>query len=272
MPEPVPPFGFILLRVVCAVVFFTIVHFLFIKEKVAKKDLPRLFLCGIFGVALNQLMFFKGLSITTPINASLMMITTPITVLLISSLSKIERLTATKILGILCGASGAIVIILYGKHADVSSQGYLGDIFVLINATSYAIYLTIVKPLMTKYHPLTVVKWAFTFGILFVAPAGWSQFTSVEWSSLSGEVWMSVAYVVIGATFLTYLLNVIALTKANPSLVGIYIYLQPLIAAFIALSFGKEELNAFKLIASALIFSGVYLVSKKETPKPVTQR
>ncbi|GIV33685.1 MAG: multidrug transporter [Chitinophagales bacterium] len=272
MPHPIAPFGFIAIRVICAVFFFHVVHWIFIREKVSRQDLGRLFLCGVFGVALNQLSFFKGLSLTTPINASLMMITTPIAVLLIASLSKVERLTVSKISGILCGAAGAALIILNGQLDALHPHGQLGDIFVLINATSYAVYLTLVKPLMARYHPLTVVKWAFTFGLLFVLPAGGKQLAAIPWHSLTVPAWLSLAYVVIGATFFTYLLNVIALTRANPSLVGTYIYLQPLIAATIALTLGQEELNVFKIGASALIFAGVYLVSLRQEKRiPIPQ-
>ena len=265
MPHFIQPFGFILIRVVSAVVVFTLLQKLFFPEKVHKEDWFRLFLCGVFGVAVNQLMFFKGLNLTTPINAALMMIMTPIIVMVIATISRVERLTSRKIGGIVLAAAGAAIIIAWGQHITVGSSTAMGDFFVLINASSFALYLVLVKPLMLKYHPLTVIRWAFTFGALFVIPAGFEELQAVEWSTFPTRIWMSVFYVIVFATFLTYLLNVFALRKVNPSVVGIYIYLQPVIASAVAISFGRDSLDMVKVSASLLIILGVYIVSKQRT-------
>jgi len=263
MPAYIKPYGFVALRVICASVFFFLVHRLWVNEKVARKDFPRIILCAFFGVAVNQLLFLKGLDLTTPINASLMMITTPISVLLIAVLGNIEKITFSKTAGVLLAALGAFVVIYWGKHFTLDSNSFLGDIYVLINATAYAIFLVLAKPLMSKYHSLTIVKWIFLFGLLFVLPVGWNEFRAVEWNTMPLNAWLGIAYVIMGATFFAYLLNVFALTKVDPSFVGIYIYLQPVLATMIALALGKDELNWVKLFASALIFTGVYLASRK---------
>lgn len=265
MPTYVKPYGLVAIRVICASLLFFLVHRLWINEKVEKKDLPRIILCAFFGVALNQLLFLKGLDLTTPINASLMMITTPISVLLIAIMSNIEKLTIGKVAGVLLAALGAFVVIYWGKHYTIDSDSFLGDIYVLINATAYAIFLVLAKPLMGKYHSLTVVKWVFFIGLFFVLPMGWNEFMEVQWSTLPVSAWLGIIYVILGATFFAYLLNVFALTKADPSLVGIYIYLQPVIATLFALVLGKDDLNWVKVLASALIFSGVYLAGRKPT-------
>ena len=267
MPLYIQPFGFIVIRVLSATILFFLIHALLMKEKVERQDIPRLVLCAIFGVALNQLFFFKGLNLTTPINASLMMITTPVSVLLIAVFSKVEKLTLAKVSGVLLAAAGAFAIIYWGKHFTVNDNSFLGDIFILINASSYAVFLVLVKPLMSKYHPLTVIKWVFLFGLPFVLPVGWREFMEIRWEEMPLSAWMCVVYVVIGPTFLAYLLNVYALIKANPSLVGVYIYLQPLLASAIALALGKDELTAIKIFASFLIFTGVYLAGKKMKEK-----
>ncbi len=258
------PKGFIIMRVVAAFLFFTLFHFLFIKEKVDKADFGRLVLCGIFGVAINQIFFFSGLKFTTPINASLMMMTTPILVLLSSAFLIGERITLLKIIGIIMGISGATALITYGKEVSFQSSQLLGDLFILINAASYGIYLVVVKPLMQKYHPITVVRWVFSIGLVLVIPFGWSELSVVEWSSFSQHVWLAVLYVLIFSTILTYLFNAYALKIVNPSVVSIYIYLQPLIAAVIALIFVKDELTWYKIVAAVFIFAGVYLVSKPD--------
>lgn len=262
MPVYIKPFGFMVVRVIGATLLFYLAHAFGVKEKVQHADFPRLFFCGLFGVALNGMLFLKGLDLTTPINASLMMITAPISVLLIASFSKTERLTISKLAGVALAATGAFVVIYWGKHFTVNSTSFIGDIYVLVNATSYAIFLVIVKPLMSKYHPLTVVKWVFAFGMVFVLPAGWSEFMEAQWQ-MPLSAWLCVGYVVLGSTFFAYLLNVSALNKVDPSLVGIYIYSQPVIAGAIALAFGKDELNGVKIFAAALIFSGVYLTSRR---------
>lgn len=261
LPAFIKPFGFILIRVSLATLLFWIIHLIFIREKIEKKDIPLLFICGIFGVAINQMLFFKGLSITTEINASLIMITAPVMVLILSALLIRERITAIKIVGVILGASGAFLLIGFGNSFTLGMGTSVGDLFIFLNATSYSLYLVIVKPLMAKYHPLTIIKWVFTFGFPFVLFFGWEQLTEVDWTTFDWKVWFSVFYVVIAATVAAYTLNIFALSKVNPSLVSIYIYSQPVIATFIAIAIGSDQLNVIKLIAAALIFSGVYLVS-----------
>ena len=262
MPLYIKPFGLMVVRVICATLLFSAVHAIWVRELPERRDVPRLLLCAFFGVALNGMLFLKGLDLTTPINASLMMITTPIMVLLIAYAGKVEKLTISKLSGVLLAAFGAFIVIYWGKHFTVDSTGFIGDILVLINATSYAIFLVIVKQLMKKYHPLTVVQWVFGLGMIFVIPAGWGEFMEVKWQ-MPASAWLSIAYVVVGSTFFAYLLNVSALNRADPSLVGIYIYLQPVMATAIALSLGKDELNGIKIFASLLIFSGVYLAGRR---------
>ena len=263
MPKFIEPFGFILLRVIGALLLYFIAHSLFVKEKVVRTDLPKLALCGLFGVATNQLFFFKGLSLTTPINASLLMITTPILVMTISAFSKTEKISLIKIAGLLFGATGAYLVIS-DRDFSFGSSTLSGDIMIMLNAMSYGIYLVLVKPLMKKYHPLTVIKWVFTFGFFPVLIFGFNELSSVNWSTFSMPIWWAVIYVVIGVTFVAYLLNLFALKEVNPSVVGIYVYLQPILASLIALSVGKDELSLIKLVAAAFIFAGVYLVSVKK--------
>lgn len=268
MPVYIEPFGFILLRVTGALSLFWMLHILGVREKIEKADIPRLIICGFFGVALNQLLFFKGLNITTPINASIIMTSNPILVLLISSILLKEAISAKRIFGIILGLIGACVLILlnqHGKSIQLGSDTIWGDLMVLINAASYGVYLVIAKPLMAKYKPLTVVKWVFTFGMIFVFPIGFSEFTHINWAAMPAKIWGEVAFVVIGTTFFAYLLNIYALKKVNPSVVSIYLYLQPIIATIVAILWGADELTVVKIAATFLIFTSVYLVSHKKT-------
>ena len=261
MPEYIKPFAFIFLRVSGALLFFIILHFFISREKVEKSDLFRLFLSGIFGVALNMLMFFKGLSLTYPINASLIMIMTPILVFALASIFLKEKIAWYKILGLIMGLTGAFLII-GGSGFNFNSDTALGDFMVLINATSYSIYLTIVKPLMKKYQPLTVITWVFFFGFFPVIFFSYSEMQEIVWQNFTSTVWWSVAFVVLGVTVGTYLLNIYGLSKLDSSVVGVYIYLQPILATFFAWIFiGEINMTKEKIIAGILIFVGVYLVS-----------
>jgi drug/metabolite transporter (DMT)-like permease len=258
----VPPFAFIVIRVIAALILFAIFHRIFVRETVQRKDWPLLILCGIFGVAINQLCFFKGLSMTSEIHASLIMITTPLLVLLVSALRGQERITQRKALGIALGAAGLAWLVLQGAGPSSRTASISGDLLVLVNATSYGIYLALVKPLMQRYHPITVVKWVFFFGMFAVVPVGAGQLHLIDWAHLPASVWGSIVYVLVGTTFLTYLFNTLAMREVNASVVSIYIYTQPLIASLIAVLAGKDTLHWSMLASGLLIGTGVWLVSR----------
>lgn len=266
MPEYIMPFGFIFCRVLGALSIFFIVGS-FIREKVNRKDLLMMAVCGFFGVAANQLMFFYGLNQTHPINAGIIMTSNPILVLIASAIILKTRITWLKIIGIILGISGALLILLFKKGFAFGSDTIAGDTFVFLNALSYGIYLVLVKPLMSKYKPITVIKWVFTFGFIFVLPFGFNEALQIEWSTFSFEIWWKFLFVIIGTTFLAYLFNIYGLKKLNPAAVSTYIYLQPVLAAFFAIWVGKDSFTWIKLLSAILIFSGVYLVSKPLSPK-----
>lgn len=261
MPEYIKPFGFIFLRVTGALLLFWLFHALFFKEKVARKDFLRLAACGLFGVAINQLLFFKGLDITTPINAAIIMTTNPILVMVLAAIIMKEGMTWLRGGGILLGLSGAVTLFLFKDNFSIGSGTMWGDLLVQINAASYALYLIIVKPLMAKYQPMTVIKWVFLFGYLVVFPVGFSEFREIDWQNMPFSIYMETLYVVIGTTFLAYLFNIFALKELSPTIASAYIYLQPVLAGAFAIMMGKDELNFIKVVATIMIFSGVYLVS-----------
>lgn len=269
MPEFIQPFGFIFCRVSGALLLFWMFAQFAEKEKVSERDLALLAVCGAFGVAANQLMFFYGLNLTSPINAAIILTCNPILVLLISALVIRERITSRKIVGIGLGLTGAVGLILFKGASAINAEGSIGDLFVFLNATSYAIYLVLVKPLMQKYKPMTVIKWVFLFGFIYVLPFGWGEFQEIEWESFTTNIWWAFGFVVVGTTFLAYLFNIFGLRELSPSVVSTYIYSQPLIASIMAIALQKDELSYEKIIAAILIFSGVYLVSSKKSFKKV---
>ena len=261
MPNFILPSAFILLRVIGALFLFSFSYFIFFFQKIEFKDILRFAICGLFGVAINQLFFFEGLNLTTPINAAIVMTTNPILVMLLSFIIVKEAISFRKILGITLGFVGASTLILSDGAIDLSSNNSTGNLFVFINATSYGLYLVIVKPLLNKYHPLTVLFYVFAFGLLFVLPFGYDDLTNVKWGTIPVNIYLEIIFVVVCTTFIAYLLNSSALKTLTASTVSIYIYLQPILASLFAIFLGADFLDEKKIIASVLIFSGVYLVS-----------
>ena len=258
MPDFIEPLGFIFLRVSGAVLLFWVCYRLFFYEKVDKKDLLKLALCGLFGVAINQMLFFEGLNLTTPINAAVIMVSNPILVLLFGIFLATESFSTKKGIGVTLGALGAIVLITNGGQLSLNNEHFWGNIMVFINASSYAVYLVLVKPLMQKYKPITVISWVFLFGILFVIPFGWSDFQAIQWDTMPSSILWRVAFVVIGTTFLAYLFNIYGLKTLNPSTVSTYIYLQPVLASIVAIIASSDSLNITKIGSSILNIIGVY--------------
>lgn len=264
MPQYIKPYGFILFRVTGATILFWIAGIFIKKEKIQLKDYLRIFFAAIFGVALNMLSFFKGLSMTTPISGAVMMVTTPILVLTFASIFLGEKATFKKIAGILIGLIGAIVLIVYGKNLGNGNSELLGNLLIFINAASFALYLIIVKSLTAKYHPLTFAKWLYLFGLIMVLPFGIKEVGQIDFESFSNIIYIKIGFIIVFTTFITYLFNLLAIKKLKPTTVSIFIYLQPVIATIYALIVKSDKLNSIKIIATFLIFVGVYLVSTKK--------
>lgn len=264
MPDYLSPNAFILIRASAATVLFWIYHAFTSTEKVKRTGDYWLFAkCAVFGVMANQLIFFNGLNLTSPVNASIIMTANPIIVLIISFWLLNEKITWRKIVGILIGALGVILLVL-NKKVSLDNDGFVGDIFIFLNAIFYAVYLVIVKPLMQRYEPITVVKWVFLFGSIMVVPFGIGPIMEVDFQSFPAEIWGSIVYVVIATTFLAYLLNAIALKHVNSTIVGYYIYLQPVFATIITILLGQEVFRWEKTLFALMIFFGVYLVSQQK--------
>ena len=253
------PFAFILMRVIGATILFWSIS-LFFKEKVANKDKLKMALCGVFGVAANQLLFFKGLDETTRINAAIIMVASPIIVALLSALIIKEKPSILRLIGIVIGLGGACFIILQ-NNTDNEGSTLFGNLLIILNATSYGLYLVLVKPLMSKYSPLTVIKWVFTFGLIMVLPFGLTELDTIIWN-MPNDIILKIGFVIIFTTFFCYLFNIYGVKRVSPTVVSSYIYLQPILTSFIAVVSGHETISSAMIVSSVLIFLGVYLVSK----------
>ena len=270
MPNYVDAYGFIIMRVGGATILFWLV-WLFSrkskeirKEQIDSKDYLRIIAAAFFGVALNMLSFFKGLSLTSPISASVLMVSTPIIVLILSAIILKERMRKRMIFGIVLGLIGTAFLILYGKSSENATNPTLGNFLVFVNATSYGLYLVIVKKLMQKYNPFNFAKWIYLIGFIMVLPFGWSQFQTADWTSMPMDIYWKIGFVVVFSTFGTYMLNLLSMRELKPTTVAVFVYLQPFFATVFAISLGKDELTLVKIISAILIFTGVYLVTQKK--------
>ena len=262
-PALILPFGLNVVRVlITTALFWLLLLYEVPKQKIQAGDIPLLIFCGITGVAVNQLLFIKGLSMTYSTHAALLMLSTPIVITVVAFFFLRERLTVWKGVGLLLGVSGAMVLILGGGRSGSGNDVLRGNLYVMLNAISYSFYFVMVKPLMQRYAPLQVIRWVFTFGSLIIIPIGWQEFVSAPWSTFTGQQLAAIGFVVLGATFFAYLFNVYGLRHLNASATGSYIYLQPVIAAFVASAFLDEPLTPMKLLSAVLIFAGVYLVNR----------
>ncbi len=272
MPNFLTPSVFILFRVLGATFLFWVVKWMLPTQKIEKKDYLLLAFCGLFGVAINQLCFFYGLNLSSAINSGIIMTTNPILVIILAYFLIKEKIILSKITGILIAAAGAILLTLAGSSGKGDSL--LGDLFLFVNALSYAIYLVIAKPLMKKYKPLTVITYVFTFGLGFVLlfPPTLIEFFQTDFQQISLETWAKITYVIIGVTFLTYLLTMYGLKYLSPSVSSAYIYFQPVLVIFFAfflsyIGFAEDYTDTItwqKGVYMLLIFIGVWLTTRKQ--------
>ena len=270
MPNYVQAYGFIIMRVGGSAILFWLVWLLsrisknVRDEKIDRSDYFRIFWAAFFGVALNMLAFFKGLSLTSPISASVLMVSTPIIVLVLSAIILKERMQKRMIFGIILGLIGTAFLILYGKSSGNATNPTLGNFLVFINATSYGLYLVIVKKLMEKYNPFNFAKWIYLIGFIMVLPFCWGEFETINWTLMPMDMYWKIGFVVVFSTFGTYMLNLLSMRELKPTTIAVFVYLQPFFATVFAISLGKDELTLVKIISAILIFTGVFLVTQKK--------
>lgn len=269
-PGFIHPFALNFVRVTVSIfLFWTLFIFKPGKTRIDKNDIPRFLLCGLTGVTINQIFFIKGLSLTTAIHSSLLSLGTPIFITIIAAWLLKEGFNVAKAAGLVFGIGGASILILMKDNSTVGSNMLIGDLFILINAISYAFYLVLVRPLMAKYSGIQVLRWVFTFGAIGIIPFGLPHILTTNWMAFGLSHFLALAYIAIATTFFAYLLTVYAISTIGSSATGAFIYTQPVFAAVIATIFAGEDFTISKAIAALLIFTGVYLVNFKK-PKNIT--
>jgi drug/metabolite transporter (DMT)-like permease len=263
-PALIKPYAVNILRVGVSLILFWLLWTMSdVKPHIKKKHWGRFFLCGLTGIAINQMFFIKGLTYTSAIHASLLILLTPILISVFAFTVLKEKVTTIKALGLALGIGGAVLLILSKEQSSSATNYLFGDLLIIINAISYTVYFIIVKPLMAEYPPLHVVRWVFTFGFLMILPFGWNEFASIPWEKLEWSHYLSILFIAVPGTFLAYFFNIYGIQHLGAGTTGSYIYTQPVFATLIAVFLFHEHLTGSKLIAGGMIFLGVFLVSLK---------
>lgn len=267
MPDYFTPEQLLFFRMAGAFVMFYVFALFTVNEKVEPKDMWRIAIAGFFGTTLNQLLFFIGLNLSTPVDMAIIHVSSPIFVLIFAAILIKEKISLLKIGGIILGSAGAVILILYRGEISFRSNTFTGNLMALLNTMAYAIYMVLIKPVMGKYHPITVMKWVFIFGFISALPFTVGSLSTFSASKLEAGQWFALVFVIVGTTFLAYLFTIFALKYLEAGVVSFYIYLQPIIASSIAFWLGKQDFTPSKGIAVMMIFAGVYFVSKKPNSK-----
>ena len=241
------------------------------SARIRRKDWTRFFWCALAGVAINQMLFIKGLTLTSTIHASLLTLVTPLLVTVFALWVLKEQFTVFKALGLALGIGGSVLIIMQ-KEAGQEGSNYLwGDLLIVVNAIAYAIYFILVKPLMQTYSPLHVIRWIFTIGFIMMLPFGWNQVAVIDWSLFHWQDYTALLVIAIPGTFFAYYFNAYGIQHIGAGATGTYIYTQPVFTVLIAILFLNEYFTWQKGIAALLIFSGVYLVSFKKKTNAISR-
>lgn len=265
MPDHIKPLALVSLRSFFTALLFWITSFFMPRERVTGKDLLYLFGCSFFGVVINQIFFLAGLNLTSPINSSILISTNPIFAFVFAALILKERITFLKGTGLAIGMAGVLSLILKNGTPEIGSSTFVGDVITLINTISWALYTVIIKRMLEKYHPVTVMKWTFLFGMLTMVPAGYSQWSVMDWSVIPFRDYLAIGFIIVFATYLGYLLISFGLRRLSPTIVSTYTYIQPVIAAYLATLLGQDHIDLIMIISALLIFTGVFVVSRQKT-------
>ncbi len=263
------------LRIGGAMILFWIASFFQKPEHVSSKDMARLFVASLLAIVFNQGSFIFGVGMTSPVDASIITTSMPLWAMLLAAIYLKEPITGKKVLGIAAGASGALLLILSSGQTSVVHEGdnhILGDILVLFAQFSYACYLVFFKNFAARYSLLTIMKWMFTYAFICALPFSYSGLVETNWAVLTSSEIVSLAYIVVGGTFLCYLFVVIGQKTLRPTVAGMYNYVQPLVATIVAILWGLDSFNFLKICSVILIFGGVYLVTTSKSRAELSRK
>ena len=264
MPHYVGAFGFVFMRLSGAAILFWLISLFLKKEKIDRGDFIKIFIGSLLGMCINMLSFFKGLQLSTPVNSGIFATLVPIMILVLSSIFLGEKISKRKVYGVLLGFLGALLLVISVKENTPNAPNIvLGNILFMVNSSFYAAYVIVIKPLTQKYSTITIMKWMFLSGFIITFPLSISEFNEIDFPSLPFDAIWRIGFVIVGTTFMTYLLSFYALKTLQASTFGVFAYAQPLIAISYAVASGNDFIDTIKIVACILTLSGVFLVSKK---------
>lgn len=273
LPSHVSPEALTLLRMLFACVMFWIASLFVRNEKVSWKDLGLLFICAMCGIAINQSVFIAGLNRTSPVDASIIATAGPIYVMLLAALILKEPITKKKAFGVMLGVIGGVTLILSSAQAANQQAGdYRGDLMIVFSNFMYSIYAVVSRPLSQKYSAITIMKWMFLFSTVVLLPFMYQGVLDMPAWQRSGIDWTEAAailYVLLFATFIPYLMIPMSLRRLRPTTVSMYNYVQPIVASFIAVMVGQDTFTIGKFLSTALVFTGVYMVTQSKSREDV---
>lgn len=253
-------------RVTGACLLFWLTSLFVKKEHVERKDLVKLFFAGIFGLVFNQCCYTIGLSITSPINASIVTTAMPIFAMILSALILKEPITGKKATGVLMGCSGALILILTSAAAVSSKVGDIrGDLLCLFAQFSFSLYLALFSPVVKRYSVFTVNKWMFLFASFIIVPFTFNHVATIDWPNVPTLTWLEAGYVVLFGTYISYILTMIGQQTLRPTVVSIYNYVQPIVSVIVSVLTGIGVFRWSHGVAVILVFSGVWLVTKSKS-------
>lgn len=260
----ITPFNLTLMRMCGGAALFWALSMIQPREKVARKDLLMLFFASLLGVQLNQIAFITGISMTSPINASIISTITPILTMLLAALFLREPITWKKGIGVAIGASGALMLVL--RSTGSAGEGHVtGDLLCIASTLCFSCYLTLFKPLIARYSPVTLMKWMFLYAAVCCTPFGWSELVAIDPAQIPWMTITEVIYIVFMASFMSYLLLAVGQKLLRPTLVSMYNYMQPLVASLAAVAVGIDTFGWGKGLAGGLVFLGVWVVNKSKS-------
>ena len=261
------PWMLVSFRVIGAAVAFWFASLFVKRERVPLADLKLLAIAALLGIILNQGVFIFGVSLTSPINASIVTTTLPIVTMIIAAIYLKEPITWLKFTGIVVGASGALLLILSSTSAGGATnatQSLMGIGLCLCAQISYASYFVLFKNSISKYHPITQMKWMFLFASMIYLPFNFHQLVSTDFSAVPKSIIGDIAFVVFGATFLSYLMIPIGQKFLRPTVATMYNNVQPVVASFAAVFWQLDTFGWRKGLAIVLVFVGVYIVTQSK--------
>jgi drug/metabolite transporter (DMT)-like permease len=265
MPEILSPYTLTFFRLSGGMILFWVISLFVKNEKVPAKDILLLFFASFFALTLNQLPFFVGLSMTSSIDASIVVTTLPIVTMILAAIIIKEPITLMKAMGVLVGASGALLLVFSSQTPKAGGSNFWGNIIVFGAATSFAVYLTVFKNLVMRYSPVTIMKWMFLFGTIVCLPFCYKPLIQTDFTLLSSGTFWRIGYMILFATFLGYLLIPIGQNVLRPTTLSMYNYVQPIVASIAAVFIGIDTFGIVQALSGVLVFSGVYIVTRSKS-------